>query len=109
MVVAFWHDVDQEWGVWSHSLPGVHVLGPVLARRPGDLHLAGHVRVDQVHIGQLVDGQVHLAQRQPVQLELHLNPEIVPIFEVKILDNAGGQSEKKRVKNNVKYKVKKIS
>ena len=116
----------------------------MLAGRPGDLHLAGHVRVDQVHVGQLVDGQVHLAQGQPkkifflngktilqkwknvllkmeknlnffkkiqklkkvfafykifqkikklknflpVQLELHLDPEIVPIFEAEILDNA---------------------
>ena len=29
----------------------------------------------------------------PVQLELHLDPKILPIFEAEILDNAGGQPQ----------------
>ena len=75
------------------NLPGIHVLWPVFAGCPGDLYLAAHVWVDQVHVGQLVDGQVHLAQGQPVQLELDLDPEILPIFEAEILDNAWGQPQ----------------
>ena len=32
-------------------------------------------------------------KKLPVQLELHLDPEIVPIFEAEILDNAWGQPQ----------------
>jgi hypothetical protein len=66
---------------------------PLFAGRPRDQVLVLHVRIDQVEVAESIDSQMHLADGNPVQLELHLHLERAVVLEVVAVDNGRGEAE----------------
>ena len=66
---------------------------PLLPGRPGDGVPLGDVGEDEVEVLQSVDGRVHLAGGDPVELELHLHLELLRLVGDVVPDEGGRQPE----------------
>jgi len=69
-------------------------FSPLLAGCPRNDYFLCRVRIDEVDGGQLVDGVVHLADGQPVQLELNFNFNFLILFQLPRVHKKVGQSER---------------
>ena len=83
--------LDQINAQKSERLKRRNFFLPLLPGRPRNDDFLVDIGVDEVDLGQLVDGEMHFADRKPVQLELNLDLDLLVLLQVPRVDQEVGQ------------------